>query len=846
MSFLTTAQQNQLKSFYPEVANWNFERYTYGVSEIDIGETAYKKISARGRKLLNPSQLSKLKTGRKQSRVNLTTDVKNKIASFKAAPGLGFSLEQDKRGDADRTPRIRVRIRNPKPGYTGKGSYTYDASPEGYEQAVKQHNELKKSVGKVKTSEEIGLMSNQLKTDYTNLKKTYTDDLIKWINTNAANEKYNTKGGVDKLFKDAFKEFNKGKYIQMPETGATGSDAWFKKNLFIKDGKFQLPRNYELLKGFGTGTGGYGGHTNLLKQFTAYQLLDKNPNFTTTMQDLTDFYTGEKTKTDFTQKELSRLQRFASDNNIGGSSTLGKLLATKGFNFNNKIFEFSKFTTVYESLTNELQQPGVPEYRQNQIRTAMSRITRNSDTVLKQLKVEYPNLFKSQSMVLEHANPQAFAKTESFFPKNFRLKAQYAPSAFNQLKNINFDQEFVKLSSKYNNETDPVFKKDIKNNIEKLAKNFNDQTKVKGVGYLDDLDIQFGKDKIRVTDKAKLISNITDQDTILQVLKNTQHSNQYLKNYPDAKVRLNMTTKGSYPVKDLQLEVPTAKEVSQNPNLTKFFSDARKDAAANGPICKVVGAFNKGGSAISCVDAVEEAIQENPKKLAQDASKIGKFKQAATGFLGFLKGPGPKTFGIGAGVGAAVGLVKAFSNDDPTTYLSNEDQQKNMLVDMATDPISIDIERPAILDYQLPALGATLAGSTALAAPSTIKASKSRALGIEKKKPRPGMAKTGLRVLGRGLGVAASPALLAPFMAGDIASQVAEGDSFTDIATDPLNYLYPAFADQTPKLTRGLNPTLQKVARLGLRGPALRLLSRAGIGGFAASAVIQGMDLFDD
>ncbi len=277
-----------------------------------------------------------------------------------------------------------------------------------------------------------------------------------------------------------------------------------------------------------------------------------------------------------------------------------------------------------------------------------------------------------------------------------------------------------------------------------------------------------------------------------------------------------------------------------------FLDDIRADAANNGPICSIVKSRKQDGGTVSCVQAVEDAIQNDPKKLTQDASKIGKFKQAATGFLGFLKGPGPKTFGIGAGVGAAVGLVKAFSNDDPTTYLSNEDQQKNMLVDMATDPISIDIERPAILDYQLPALGATLAGSTALAAPSTIKASKSRALGIEKKKPRPGMAKTGLRVLGRGLGIAASPALLAPFMAGDIASQVAEGDSFTDIATDPLNYLYPAFADQTPKLTRGLSPTLQKVARLGLRGPALRLLSRAGIGGFAASAVIQGMDLFDD
>jgi len=261
-------------------------------------------------------------------------------------------------------------------------------------------------------------------------------------------------------------------------------------------------------------------------------------------------------------------------------------------------------------------------------------------------------------------------------------------------------------------------------------------------------------------------------------------------------------------------------------------------------VCTITKA--EGGDVAGCVERVAQEPEKFANKFKNITAESGPLARIKNASVNFLKSPGPKTFGIGAGVGAAVGLVKAFSNDDPTTYLSDEDQQKNMLVDMATDPISIDIERPAILDYQLPALGATLAGSTALAAPSTIKASKSRAFGIEKKKPRPGMTKTGLRVLGRGLGIAASPALLAPFMAGDIASQVAEGDSFTDIATDPLNYLYPAFADQTPKLTRGLSPTLQKLARLGLPKLALRGLSRAGIGGFAASAVIQGMDLFDD
>ena len=292
--------------------------------------------------------------------------------------------------------------------------------------------------------------------------------------------------------------------------------------------------------------------------------------------------------------------------------------------------------------------------------------------------------------------------------------------------------------------------------------------------------------------------------------------------------------------------------VKKNPNIPedmasrlniKFIGDALADAEANGPICKLVTTNKANGGTVSCVEAVEEALQKNPQKLAQDASKLDKFKSSA---LGFLKSGGFKVFGAGAVLGTAVGLVKAFRNDDPTTYLSNEDQQKNMLVDMATQPISIDIERPAILDYQLPALGASIAASTLVSAPSTIKASKSRAFGIEKKKPRPGLAKTGLRVLGRGLGVATSPLGLAPFVAGDIASQVAAGDSPEDIATNPFNYAYAAFADQTPKLTRGLSPTLKKVARLGLSGPALRLLSRAGIGGFAAASAIQGLDLLDD
>ena len=257
----------------------------------------------------------------------------------------------------------------------------------------------------------------------------------------------------------------------------------------------------------------------------------------------------------------------------------------------------------------------------------------------------------------------------------------------------------------------------------------------------------------------------------------------------------------------------------------------------------VCSLLSRGGLPGDCA----AAIDNNPVKAAQvfeqaPATNTGmqKLKAAATGFL---RSRGFKTFGVaGLAGGAAAALVKEFKNDDPTTYLSNEDQQKNMLVDMVTQPISEDMTRPDILDFQLPAVGASLAASTALGAPSTIKASRSRGLGVEQK----GLIRTSGRVLGRGLGIAASPGVLAPLAALDITRQVSEGDSLADIATDPVNYTYPLFAEQTDRFTRGLSPTLRKAARLGMSKPALRLLSRAGIAGLGASLAIQGIGLLDD
>jgi hypothetical protein len=322
------------------------------------------------------------------------------------------------------------------------------------------------------------------------------------------------------------------------------------------------------------------------------------------------------------------------------------------------------------------------------------------------------------------------------------------------------------------------------------------------------------------------------------------YSPKTLKRFKDAGLDIGQFAKD----KGFYVDVKKAKPFWESNVRNTIVSAAQNNT---GNVCNIFAgkvAFSKDGGRIGfsggcgkeMAAAMETDAAETLNKINQTEGILPKFKNAA---LGFLKSGGFKTFGAaGLAGGVAAALVKEFRNDDPTTYLSNEDQQKSMLVDMATQPISEDFQRPDILDFQLPAVGASLAASTALGAPSTIKASRSRGLGVERK----GLIRTGGRVLGKGLGIAASPGLLAPLAAMDLTSQIAEGDSLTDIATDPINYTYPIFAEQTDKLTRGLNPKFRKFARLGLGKTALRGLSRAGIAGLGASLAIQGIGLLDD
>jgi len=248
------------------------------------------------------------------------------------------------------------------------------------------------------------------------------------------------------------------------------------------------------------------------------------------------------------------------------------------------------------------------------------------------------------------------------------------------------------------------------------------------------------------------------------------------------------------------------------------------------------------------------AIDNDPVKAAKifdeapvTSKGMEKVKNAATNFLQrpFVKGAGK--FGALAAVGAAgAGAVKTFMNDDPSTYLSNEDQQKNMLIDMVTGSLDdTPVEEAPIGDAYLPTLGAVTVAGTAATAPSTIEAARSRRFG----KTPSGITKTALKTVGRGLTAAATPLGLLATEPLYLAEQVQEGASLGEMATDPFNYLGPAFMGQASDFaTKGLkSPGIAKAMRLGISPSVLKTASRRfGLPGLALSLGISGYEMFDD
>ena len=277
----------------------------------------------------------------------------------------------------------------------------------------------------------------------------------------------------------------------------------------------------------------------------------------------------------------------------------------------------------------------------------------------------------------------------------------------------------------------------------------------------------------------------------------------------------------------------------------------------------------EGGSTSKCVDI---KLNRDPKgfmkkvaSIEETSGPINKIKNFASTFLNVAKKGG--RFGAFAAAGAAAaGLVKEFRNDDPSTYLSSEGQQKNMLIDMMTQPVSTPTETPstAFGDAQLPAIGAVTAagmipGGAELYRQRTGAGGMKRPLGgprldaegakILKNRVSPFRALTGpiSGVFGKGLAATGTPLGMLALEPLYIGQQIADGDSVGEIATNPMNYLGAAFTGALSKeSTRFVPKTISSIMRLGISPMALKGVSRFGLAGLGLSAGISGYEMYQN
>ena len=103
-------------------------------------------------------------------------------------------------------------------------------------------------------------------------------------------------------------------------------------------------------------------------------------------------------------------------------------------------------------------------------------------------------------------------------------------------------------------------------------------------------------------------------------------------------------------------------------------------------------------------------------------------------------------------------------------------------------------------------------------------------------------------VLGKGLAATGTPLGMLALEPLYIGQQIADGDSAGEIATNPLNYLGPAFAGSLSKeATRFAGPTMSNIMRLGISPTALKTVSRRfGLPGLGISAGISGYEMYQN
>ena len=686
---------------------------------------------------------------------------------------------------------------------------------------------------------------------YTEVKKKYSQELLDKTKEFTSDSKYKTKTQVENAL---YKYFNKPEYKNVPDLVPNKAVAAFFRP---SEKVFNIPEAFEVYGGE------FGKRKNSEKRTALRHIIGTNffansklPEYDEVRASMTEFYTKPESKLSPKAKKIIR--RFNNDFSITRSATRGSgdsivtrfFVDEKGFDFSRKVKDFRKIWTTSEGLQELIDDANTSEADRNFYKTERSKIVKNSNGILKALKEKAPALFTQSaaggSMQLEHRVARALGETGDMnLPKNYIARASYVPGEFNRAKFYNYDEPLMKLIAEYN-----AGDKSKRIEIEKLTKDFNKKSK----GFLNNVGFKF-KDKVTMTDSTPLLSTRSDADTLFDIDKNIKSSDSYFKSFGDERPKgMNLKSVGS--------DFVTGSD--DYLAFKKLVSAVKKAPQA----CRKILNYQTGGISTTCAVAIENDPVGAANKLTEldNTGPLAKVKNAASTFLNVAKKGG--RFGAFAAAGAAAaGLVKEFRNDDPSTYLSSENQQKNMLIDMLEQPIVTPTETPstALGDATLPAIGAVTAagmipGGAELYKQRTGAGSRKRTGAFEfvddkgakvlQKRVSPFRAATGplSGVLGKGLAATGTPLGMLALEPLYIGQQIAEGDSFGEIATNPINYLGPAFAGSLSKeATRFAGPKMANLMRLGISPTTLKTVSRRfGLPGLALSAGVSGYEMYQN
>jgi len=437
---------------------------------------------------------------------------------------------------ANKIPGIRVRKEASGNIYIGgrytengqritTGTKTFNPETATQKEVTDFLNQTKRQLkGKTYGSQaEILADVRKIKTNYTNLKKQYTTELMEWLDEASKNSKYKTK---EQIQKDLFKQFDQPKYTQVPK----GVDP---KNIFIKNNKFYIPREMEI---FGRRVGSQKVPEKTIDDLTNFFLLKNNPNFEKVRDVVYGFFTQKKADINQYPKDQQKILRNFSKDFIkgqfkgkGGESIFLSGLRQEGFNFNNKVNEILYIQSLKDKITEELSNPNISNNRKNFLNKQLEAINYQKTNITNNLTKQHPNLFRAAknpgNLVYEHKVPR-FIQDMINLPYDYLARASFAPNAFNVYKFEQFDKPLGKLILEYNSTNDLTVKKEISKKIETLKNDFNNKTKVNGQGYLDEVEFKFGN-KVKLIDKTPLISDLTNKNVYENILRNIDHSNKF-------------------------------------------------------------------------------------------------------------------------------------------------------------------------------------------------------------------------------------------------------------------------------------------------------------------------------